>query len=103
MLSILFPLTALNLSAFVMFALSSFSTYRELLGRAPTANIGNTLKVAAAMILFSSLWLCVSSKSWGLGLLLWFGNMTMTALLVALLLTLRDELKRKQQRSSPPP
>lgn len=96
--SILLPLTALNLSAFVMFALSSFSTYRELLGRAPTENTGKALKMAAAILLTGALWLCVASKSWGLGLLLWFGNMTMTALLVALLLTLRDELKRKPKR-----
>ncbi|MCL1037888.1 DUF3325 domain-containing protein [Shewanella submarina] len=98
MVSILLPLTALNLSAFVIFALSSFSTYRELLGRAPADNTGKLLKIAAGLLLSASLWLCVASKSWGLGLLLWFGNMTMTALLVALLLTLKDELKRKKPK-----
>ncbi|MGI2260857.1 DUF3325 domain-containing protein [Shewanella sp. GXUN23E] len=97
MIGFLMPLTALDLMAFTLFALSNFATFRDITGQAPGKYTGNRLKISAFALLGGALWLSLSQYTPGLGLLLWFGNMTMTALLVALSLSLRETFNRPKR------
>ncbi|BDM65215.1 hypothetical protein NFHSH190041_26670 [Shewanella sp. NFH-SH190041] len=98
MSQLLLPLTLINLCAFACFALSSFGIYREWFGRAPGTRTSLILKLSGALLLFASALLSANHQHWGLGILLWLGNLTMTALFIALLQSLKELRGQTQKR-----
>lgn len=93
-------LTFINVVAFSLFALSSVATYRDIFGSRPSERRCLLLKWLGSAVLVAALGWSLLQMNLGLALLFWFGDMTVVALSLALMLTLRAELKQLRRRQS---
>ena len=77
---------------FTALCLSMDRHHVELLGRKPSAQRRQLMKLAGWLLLALSLWAAVASTGWGLGLVKWCAVLMLSALLLVLLLPYRPRL-----------
>jgi hypothetical protein len=93
----------LALAGFTALALAMRRHHRDLFGRFPSVKRSVILRVVGGTALILSLAPCVFRADWPVGLVLWLGLLTVSALAVALMFAYRPATWQQKRMAFPPP